>query len=253
LREFTWNEFCDWYLEMLKPRLRDEAQRPAAQRMLVGVLDALLRFLQPFMPFIAEELWQKLAEIAPERGLLAPQPATESVMIAPWPAVPVEWRDRPLEKRFERLQETIVAVRNVRSIYSIPPGTQIKLYMRCAPDVARDMQDVSAQFDNLAKTLLAAAGADVERPPASANFALSEADGFIPLEGVIDRHAELARQRKEAEKLRGFIASHEKKLANESFVAKAPPEVVQQARETLAGLKSQLESVESIIKQLGGD
>ncbi|HUG90489.1 MAG TPA: valine--tRNA ligase [Planctomycetaceae bacterium] len=250
LREFTWNEFCDWYLEMLKARLRDEAQRPAAQRMLVGVLDTLLRFLQPFTPFIAEELWQRLAEIAPERGLLAPEAAAESVMVASWPVLPVDWRDRPLERRFERLQETIVAVRNVRSIYNIAPGTQIKLYMRCAPDVARDMQDVSAQFDNLAKTLLAAAGADVERPPASASFALSEADGYIPLEGVIDRKAELARQRKEADKLRGFITGHEKKLANESFVAKAPPEVVQQARETLAGLKTQLQSVEDIIAQL---
>ncbi|MBW3543698.1 MAG: valine--tRNA ligase, partial [Planctomycetes bacterium] len=253
LREFTWNEFCDWYLEMVKPRLRDEGERPLAQRVLVGVLDALLKLLHPFAPFITEELWQRLNELAPERGLPTPACAAESVMIAPWPALPVEWRDRPLERRFERLQETIVAVRNVRAIYGIPPGTQITLYMRCAGDVAREMQDVSGQFDNLAKTLLAAAGADVERPPASANFALSDADGYIPLEGVIDRQAEEVRQRKERERLRALIVSQEKKLSNQSFVSKAPAEVVEQARESLASLHSQLESVEEIIAQLKGD
>ncbi len=92
LRDFTWNEFCDWYLEMIKPRLRDEADRPAAQRVLVGVMDALLRMLQPFTPFITEELWQRLNEIAPERGLLNPEPAAESVMIAPWPELPKDWQ-----------------------------------------------------------------------------------------------------------------------------------------------------------------
>ena len=253
LRDFAWNEFCDWYLEMVKPRLRDEASRSLAQRVLVGVLDVLVRLMQPFTPFIAEEVWQRLKEIAPERGLPNPQPAAESVMIAPWPELPKAWQDGSLEKRFERLQETIIAVRNVRAVYGIPPQTPISLYMRCGAEVARDMQDVSAQFDNLSRTMLAAAGADVQRPPKSANFALTEADGYIPLEGLIDRKAELARQRKEADKLRGFITGHEKKLTNESFVAKAPPDVVAQVRETLAGLRKQLESTEEIIGQLSSD
>ena len=100
--------------------------------------------------------------------------------------------------------------------------------------------------------MLKAAGVDVSRPGTSASFSLADADGFIPLEGVIDREAELARQKKEAEKIRGFITGHERKLANESFVAKAPPEVVEQVRETLAGLAKQLASVEDIIRQLGG-
>jgi valyl-tRNA synthetase len=253
LRDFTWNEFCDWYLEMIKPRLRDEAQRPAAQRMLVGVMDTLLRMLQPFTPFITEELWQRLNEIAPERGLLNPQAAADSVMIAAWPELPKDWQDASLESRFERLQDTIVAVRNVRAVYNIGPTTPLTLYMRCPSEVAADMQDVSDQFDNLAKTVLQAAGADVERPPASANFALADADGFIPLEGVIDVKAEIKRLEKEADKLRGFILGHEKKLANEGFVQKAPEHVVADVRETLANLKSQLESIEQIIRQLKGD
>lgn len=252
LRDFTWNEFCDWYVEMLKPRLRDPALRPAAQRLLVGVLDTLLRILSPFTPFVCEELWQRLGEIAPERGLLTPQPAAACCMIAPWPVLPEEWRDSSLEARFGRLQEIIVAVRNVRAMYRIEDKVELALHVRCGADVATQLTDVAGQFENLARTVLKAAGMDVSRPGTSASFSLGDADGFIPLEGVVDREAELARQQKEAEKLRGFITGHQRKLANESFVAKAPPEVVEQVRETMAGLAKQLASVEEIIRQLGG-
>ncbi len=250
LRDFTWNEFCDWYLEMIKPRLRDEADRPQAQRVLVGVMDALLRMLQPFTPFVTEELWQRLNEIAPQRGLLENADAAQSVMIAQWPELPKSWQDPSLESRFERLQDTIIAVRNVRAVYNIGPQTPLPLYVRCPPEVAADLDEVSEQFDNLAKTVLQAAGADVQRPPASANFALTDADGFIPLEGVIDLDAERKRLEKEAGKLKGFIQGHEKKLSNEGFIKKAPEHVVADVRETLAGLKSQLASVEEIIEQL---
>jgi len=250
IRDFTWNEFCDWYLEMIKPRLRDEAQRPVAQRVLVGVLDTLIRLLSPFTPFITEELWQRLAELAPERGLLEPQTAAPSVMIAPWPEVPRQWRDAALEERFGRLQETIVAVRNVRAFYNIASSVPLKLHVRCQPEVATQLQDVASQFDNLAKTMLEAAGLEVERPIGAAAFSLGDADGFIPLEGIIDRDAERARQEKAAEKLRGQIAGHEKKLANENFTKKAPPEVVEQVRETLSSLQRQLQSIEEVIRAL---
>jgi valyl-tRNA synthetase len=250
LRDFTWNEFCDWYLEMIKPRLRNPDQRPVAQRMVVGVLDILLRALQPFIPFIAEELWQRLNEIAPERGLMEPTNASESVMIAPWPLAPKEWKSPELEQRFDRLRETIVAVRNILALYTIPASKPLSLYMRCADALAGDMQDVSGQFENLANTMLAKAGAEVQRPAGSASFSLGAADGFIPLEGIVDRDAELDRKTKEAAKLRGLIKGQEQKLANSNFVDKAPPDVVDKVRETMANLKGQLESVEEILRQL---
>ncbi len=315
IRDFTWNEFCDWYLEMVKPRLRkargglgpraeglgpegeaasspdsgdqpsaishqpSEETRATAQRVLLFVLDSLVRLLQPFTPFICQELWSRLNEIAPERSLvnndiepeasapgvsghqpsatshqplLTEQLAESAAIIAAWPAIPRAWRDEPLERRFARLQETIVAVRNVRAIYNIPPTTQLQLMIRASAEVAGEMTHVAAQFDNLAKTILAAAGADVVRPSASAGFSLGDADGYIPLKGIIDPAAELARQKKEADKIRKHIAGHEAKLGNAAFVAKAPAEVVAGIRETLAGLKNQLGSVEEIIKDLGG-
>jgi valyl-tRNA synthetase len=253
IRDFTWNEFCDWYVEMIKPRLRDPAARPAAQRVLVGVLDVLIRLLAPFIPFITEELWQRLGELAPTRGLLEPLPAAASAMIAPWPTVPRAWRDAELESRFARLQETIVAVRNVRAVYGIAASVPLKLHMRCQPEVAAQLQGVASQFDNLAKTLLESAGLEVVRPAGAANFSLADADGFIPLEGIIDRAGEVARQQKEAQRLRGFIAGHEKKLSNESFVAKAPEQVVEQVRDTLAALQKQLAGVEAVIRDLSAD
>jgi valyl-tRNA synthetase len=193
-----------------------------------------------------------VAPVRASKDIANPQAASEACIVASWPELPVAWQDRALEARFARLQETIVAVRNVRAVYSIAPGQPLKLYMRCTPDVAADMQSVSGQFDNLARVLLESAGATVERPNASASFSLTDADGYIPLEGIVDLASERERQKKEREKLKGFIAGHEKKLTNESFTAKAPPDVVAQVRETLAGLQKQLDSVEEIIRQLGG-
>jgi valyl-tRNA synthetase len=123
--------------------------------------------------------------------------------------------------------------------------------MRSSDEVAGELQNVASQFDNLSKAVLAAAGAAVTRPPASASFSLGDADGYIPLEGLIDRRAELARQQKAAEQIRKHIAGHEAKLANKGFTSKAPAEVVANIRETLENNRSQLESIESIIRDLG--
>ena len=274
IRDFTWNEFCDWYLEMLKPRLRKVGWAPPtndtdsapeavgdahptvranAQRVLVGVLDNLVRLLQPFTPFICEDLWQRLAELAPQRGLPKPTGAEEAAIIARWPSLPADWQDAALEKRFEWLQETIVAVRNVRANNNIPPGTQLPLHVRCSQGVADDLQNVAEQFLNLAKVEVGPTGPGVTRPPASASFSLGDADGYIPLEGIIDVEAELTRLRKEEEKVAKHIKGHEGKLANENFVSKAPPDVVANVRETLDSLRNQLVSIEQMIRDLSGE
>jgi len=250
LRDFTWNEFCDWYLEMIKSRLRDDETRAVAQRVLVSVQDQLLRLLAPFMPFITEELWQQLNRMALERGLAKPEQATDSIMIADWPTIDKLMQDETLEKRFSRLQETIIAIRNVRAHYNISPSTPIQLYMRCADAEAEQLNAVADQFEHLTKAVLEAAGAEVTPPSKSATFTLGDIDGYIPLEGVIDPAAELDRLTKEAEKLQGFIKGHEKKLANEKFVSKAPADVVEQVRETLANLQAQLDSVQTRIDDL---
>ena len=241
---------------MVKPRLQDEDADPEArgiaQRVLVGVLDALLRLLAPTTPFIAEELWQRLAEWAPQRGLPVSGPVAESVMRAEWLDLPEQWHDEALEARFERLQEIIVAVRNVRSTYNIPRSTRLSLSVRCGERVVSDLEAVAGQFLNLSNTELIAVGPEVGQPAGAASFALGEADGYIDLEGVVDREAERDKHVREREKLTGMIAGHEKKLANESFVSKAPAEIVDGVRETLAGFREQLDRVNDILEQLDG-
>ena len=253
IRDFAWNEFCDWYLEMIKPRMRDDALRPAAQRVLVGVLDNLLRLLHPFAPFITEELWSRLAELAPKRGLLEPKDAEEAVMIAAWPEPPKAWQDAGLEKRFETLQELIVSVRNIRAHYKISPKAPLKLYLECAEDVAADVQSVESQFDNLAKIALEAAGASIEQPKLAASFSMGDVNGYISLEGVIDAGAEVDRLKKELEKKLKHKMGTEKKLSNERFVSSAPADVVEGVRETLATVTREIESIEKMITDLGGE
>jgi valyl-tRNA synthetase len=136
--DFTWSEFCDWYVEMSKGRLRDEAGRAVVQRVLVGVLDGILRLVQPIMPFVAESIWQALAEAAPVRSLPVPEPARESVVIAPWPSFPEGWQDQAMETRFGRMQELVRAVREVRNRYTVDPKTSLDVAVpRTPPSRAR--------------------------------------------------------------------------------------------------------------------
>jgi valyl-tRNA synthetase len=264
VRDFTWNEFCDWYVEMLKPRLKDESARPLAQRVLVVVIDNLLRLLHPFAPFITEELWQKLNELAGVRGLNQQTAAADSVMIAAWPWQQME-NSNPkseisdlsealisaeLESRFERLQETVVAVRNIRGQYKISPKEPLKLFMKCSPEVAAQMYAVADQFDNLSRTMLEAAGLDITPPPGAAGFSLKDADGYVPLDGLVDNTAEKAKLERQQAELQKQIAGSEQKLGNPGFVDKAPPHVIDAFRKTLAERQAQLESVARMIEEL---
>src|SRR5713101_7142192 len=104
---------------MSKGRLRDPDGRATVQRVLVGVLDAILRLVHPIMPFVAETIWQALADAAFERGLPAPEPAAESIVIAPWPELPPPWQDTAMEQRMARMQELVRIVREVRNRYPV--------------------------------------------------------------------------------------------------------------------------------------
>jgi valyl-tRNA synthetase len=179
-----------------------------------------------------------------------PSPAADAIIIAPWPTGLETWRDAALEARFQRLQDLIAAVRNVRGTYNISPAVTVAVSVKCSAEVATDLNQVRVQFETLAKATLAEAGPEVSRPAASASFSLGDADGYLPLEGLVDLQAELARQKKEADKIRGFISGHEKKLTNQSFIDRAPPEVVAEVRDTLTGLQKQLASIEEIVTGL---
>jgi valyl-tRNA synthetase len=274
--DFTWSEFCDWYVEMSKGRLApsaSEGNRALTQRVLVGVLDAILRLVHPIMPFVAESIWQALAEAAFERGLPGPEPATESVVIAPWPEFPSSWRDTAMEARLARMQELVRFVREVRNRYTLDARTPLDVFVRCGvfspgemapyqqhPSIKKKQlrqMTLASDFEALSPflTLLAGVGhlecgPDIVKPKQAASHVHPDFEAYVSLAGLIDVAAEVKRQEKHlAEKARHLQATRAK-LGNTSFVEKAPPEVVQQQHELVKDLESQIQAIGDNLKEL---
>jgi valyl-tRNA synthetase len=248
--DFTWSEFCDWYVEMSKGRLRDEAGRPTVQRVLVGVLDAILRLVHPIMPFVAESLWQALNEAAFERGVPAPEPAAESVTIAPWPAFPAAWKDAAVEARVGRMQELVRSVREVRNRYMIDPKTAVDVFVRCSAAVAEDFRALAPFITALAGVGRLESGPDTVKPKQSATCVSAEFEAYVSLVGLIDVKSELARlEKQKAEKLR-VLQGARAKLANSNFVDRAPADVVQQEKDRVNDLQAQIQVIEENLRDL---
>ncbi|HKD36525.1 MAG TPA: class I tRNA ligase family protein, partial [Pirellulales bacterium] len=248
--DFAWDEFCSFYLEMVKTRLAEPSSRATAQRILAHVLDAIVRLLHPMIPFITEEIWQRLGEAAPERGLEKPLRAAESVMIAPWPESDRRLHNAKIESQFAKFQAVLSGVRDVRSRQKILPKTPMKFAVKTDPTTQKLLEPMSPYFTSMAGATATAWGPAVQAPPQSANFAAADCEVFVDLAGHIDLDAERARNKKELENLRKQIDAKEKKLANENFVSRAPADVVQKERESLAALRGRLESTTAALAEL---
>jgi valyl-tRNA synthetase len=247
LRDFTWNDFCDWYVEFLKGRLRDPSTRPAAQRVLAAVLDGVCRLLHPIMPFVTEQVWQALADAAPARGLPDPSPAAESVCIAPWPEFPEAWDDPEAEQVVGLWQEVTKALRNLRSERNVPKEAKVEPTLVASGEAAERLR----RGEPFIRALTPAAGltitAAAERPAGSAVTVLPEVEIILPLADLIDTEAESARHRKTLADLDRQLSGHRAKLSNESFVKNAPATVVEQARARVAELEAQRASLAALL------
>jgi valyl-tRNA synthetase len=251
LYDFTWSEFCDWYLEMSKGRLRDEQARPLAQRILVGLLDAILRLAQPIIPFVAESIWQALAEAAPQRGLPEPARAADSVVIAAWPVFPAQWQDAAMDARIGRMQNLVRGVREVRNRYDqLDPKTPLNLIVRCSASVAADFKALSPFLSLLAGVGTLQAGPAAQRPRQSATLVNPEFEAYVCLEGLIDHKVETARLETDLGKKRKHLQTTRDKLSNAAFTARAPAELVQQQRDLANDLEKQIEAIEQNLKDL---
>ncbi|MCD4726635.1 MAG: valine--tRNA ligase [Pirellulales bacterium] len=251
LYDFAWDEFCSFYVEMVKGRLQDDVGRMVAQRVLAHALDVLLRLLHPMIPFLTEDVWHRLGRLAPERGIDAPLPAAESIMTAPWPQCDPMRRDPEIEAQFARFQEVLRAVRDIRARQNVPPKTPIKFSVRCGAEVAELLEPMKPYFSSMAGAEPVEFGPDATAPALSAGATLPNIEVYVDLAGLIDVEAEIASKRREAEKIAGFIAAKEKKLSNAGFVERAPAEVVQKERESLKDIQDQLAAVEQVIERLG--
>ncbi len=250
LYDFAWDEFCSFFIEMLKARFADEAARPVAQRVLAHTLDTLLRLLHPMIPFLTEEVWCLLGQIAPERGIEQLEPASPSVMVARWPESDAKRRDEQIEARFSRFQEVLRAVRDIRGRQNVPPRQDIEFSVRCSAEMAELLEPMEPYFQSMAGASSTAWGPEVEPPALSANAASSGIEVFVDLAGLIDIEAEIERKQKERDKLAGLIAGKEKKLANEKFVSRAPADVVQRERDSLAELQEQHRAAKAVLERL---
>jgi valyl-tRNA synthetase len=251
LYDFAWDEFCSFYLEMVKSRLQDPTTRAVSQRILAHTLDSILRLLHPMSPFITEDVWQRLNEIAPQRGLAKPQAASESVMIADWPEADESLVNEQIEARFARFQEVLRGLREVRARHqTIGPKTVIHFSAKTDSAGAALLEPMRPYFETMAGAELTAIGPNVTAPPLAAHFAASGIDVYVDLAEHIDVGAEISRNEKEKAKTEQLIAGKERQLSNEAFVSRAPAEVIAKERAALEELRAKQKSIKATLAML---
>lgn len=250
-RDFFWSELCDWYLEMLKPRMKDGADAEAkstGQQVLAAVLDQTLRLLHPFVPFLTETLWERLNTLAPRRGVESEFAGSEMLVHAAWPTSQTSWRDDAVEANVATMQTWCVAIREARARYQVAPREQLEARFQADGATATVLQATKALLANMAGLASAAIGPDQERTKDSATVVLGESKAFLL--GVVDLEKERQKLSKEQKALAGRIGGLEKKLANQGFLAKAPAAVVEKERASLAALQAQLAGVQQSLEEL---
>lgn len=248
--DFTWSEFCDWYVEMSKDRLKDAATRSTAQRVLVGVLEGIIRLVQPIMPFLAESVWEALAQTAPERGLPRPEKAGPSAVTAAWPTWPNDWTNADIEARFARMQELVRFVREVRNRYQVDQKMPMELSVKCNAAVAADFRVLEPFIKLLGGVGTCTFGPDAAKPAQKAAHVYADFEAFVSLVGIIDPAAEVLRLEKQIAEKSKFLDATKAKLSNEGFVARAPADVVQQQRDSVVDLESQIAALKSNLAEL---
>ncbi|UYF99311.1 valine--tRNA ligase [Halomonas sp. GD1P12] len=238
LYEFVWNEYCDWYLELSKPVLWDEAasaeSKRGTRRTLVRVLETILRLAHPMMPYISEEIWQRVAPLAGRHP-----GGDASIMTQAWPQANEDKIDEQAGRDIEWLKGVIIAVRNIRAEMNIAPGKPLDVLLtKGQPTDAERLESNRLFLSKLAKLQSVTWLANPAEAPLSATQLVGDMEVLVPMADLIDKDAELARLNKEIEKQDKLIGGVEKKLSNEGFTAKAPAAVIDKERAKLAEFQS---------------
>lgn len=252
VQAFFWNEVCDWYVEVTKTRLNvvgeDGADRLQAQRNLIFVLDTCLRLMHPFMPFVTEAIWDAMPASALDVDEAGESRRADALMVAAWPEPEAytQWIDEPAERAFELTRAVVTDVRSTRARYRISPKEQLDVHVRAASrevaDAIRGMADFICTFARVG-SLGISTDVLAEKPEGSIALAGHDFDAYVIVGDLVDFAAERARIEKEIAKAEKELAGAEKTLANEGFVAKAAPEVVQKKRDRAEELRSQIASL----------
>ena len=245
--DFFWNEYCDWYLELSKPVLWDDnatdAQKNATRYTLLNVLEQSLRMLHPLMPFITEEIWQKAA---PALGITG-----ETIMLQPYPAQDQSVVDPDIDREMDWVKNVIIGIRNIRGELNISPAKSIPLLLAKGNSDDQQLLEKYRQFlVKLAKLDSADWLDDADSAPPSAMQVVGDMEVLVPMAGLVDVAAELARLDKEKDKLDKEIARLGGKLGNAKFVDNAPPEVVAKEKEKMSNAETTLKQLQEQMDKL---
>ncbi len=244
--EFVWNEYCDWYLELSKPVLWDENASAetllGTRRTLVRVLETILRLIHPLMPYISEEIWQRVAPMTGKSG--------DTVMTQAYPVADENLIDIEAEGDIEWLKGVIVGVRNIRGEMNISPAKPITLMLRNGSDEdKRRLQNNETFLKSLAKIETITWLTDEEAPLASTQL-VGEMEVLVPMAGLIDKDAEIARLSKEVDKMSKELQRVQGKLSNEKFISKAPADVVEKEKAKLSDAQSSFDKLNEQLEKI---
>jgi valyl-tRNA synthetase len=256
ISRFFWNEFCDWYLEWVKPRMQDEQKKPIVQNVLAFVLDQILRLLHPFVPFITEGIFQKLNEIAPVRKLknLTGTSKSNVLTISEWPKELnfTKSNDYNVEVDITLIQSVVRAIRHIRNEYNIQASRRLNVSLNISRKDTKPIINLYNKHSNLICQLESLnelkVGDDIQKPNNAA--AVIHEDMQVYVHGAIDPKAERQRLEKQKDEIEKAKKAVEAKLGNENFLTKAKPQVVAQAKNRLAKLAEQLKTIEKHLTEL---
>lgn len=240
LYEFIWNQFCDWYLELTKPVLNSgsEIQQRGTRHTLITVLEQILRLAHPIIPFITEEIWQKV------KGLVNID--ADTIMLQPFPQFDANLVDEQAINEINWIKELIVNVRNIRSEMNIAPSKALDVLLRhLTEEEINCLNNNLSLIKTMAKLESISILSSAEEAPLAVTKLLGNAELLIPMAGFIDKQAELARLTKELNKLQQEVQRIENKLNNENFVAKAPEAVIAKEREKMQGYLDGLDKLKA--------
>jgi valyl-tRNA synthetase len=247
LYEFVWNDYCDWYIELSKPVLYSDdysnEQKSAARHTLVAVLETVLRLLHPIMPYITEELWQRVAPLASVRA--------DTIMLCAYPQADQNLIDSDAVEELEWVKQFVMGVRQIRSEMDIKPGKPLPVI--CQNGNSLDQQRLEhnrSLLVSLAKLESIDWLETEDQAPESATSLVGDMNLLIPLAGLIDKDAELTRLQKNIEKFQQEAERIEAKLANQNFVSRAPASVVDKEKEKLLEAQSALTSLQAQAKRI---
>jgi valyl-tRNA synthetase len=247
LYNFVWEDYCSWYVELIKPDSPGQPIREGSLRVATYVLTRILRLLHPFVPFVTEEVYSQLAA----NGNDSKQSST--LVFGPWPESDGRHIDDNLEDSLRQIQEVVTAVRSTRAELNVPPGKKSDLYVRVNEEsFATLLKDHIQYFRSLARVENLHCGTDVKKPALSASAVIRGAEIFVPLEGLIDIEVEKARLQKDLDSLKTQLVKVSKKLANPDFLANAPADVIDRERLKKRDYEERIERINKNLEQILG-